>query len=67
MSKRFELNYADIKKTAIAFLVYVAPTLLAMSGQITVDPEYTLLFSVAVDLLRRFVANNTLPTPKEEV
>jgi hypothetical protein len=56
-SKRFNLHYEDIKKTAIAFLVYVAPTLLAISGDIKVDPQFTILFSVVIDLLRRFVSD----------
>lgn len=59
MSQSFSLNKRDLEKQFIALVIYVAPSFLAISGQIEVAPEYALMFSMLIDLLRRFLQDNT--------
>lgn len=59
MSQSYSLNKRDLEKQLIALIIYIAPSFLAISGQIDVAPEYTLIFSMLIDLLRRFLQDHT--------
>jgi hypothetical protein len=69
MSKSFELNKQDILNFVRATLIYIAPTALILLTQLQdqSDPNnivYALIFSAAIDLLRRFITNYDLQNTK---
>jgi uncharacterized protein involved in exopolysaccharide biosynthesis len=59
MSHSFSIDWQDIRRWIYSFFIYIAPTFLAVSGQIEVPPQYTLAFSVVLDLLRRYLSDHT--------
>jgi hypothetical protein len=72
MSKSFELKKKDLLNHARAMAIYLAPTAIVLVTQLQEqsDPNnivYALLFSAVLDLLRRYLTDYNLQTPKEEV